>query len=476
MTETSSASPPTTAATSPGGAGIAVRMMPLLLLVVCGVQFLDAMDIASMAPALPRVQEDLAMTPSSLQWVVSAYALGFGGFLMLGGRLADMYNRKRLLIGWLGLFVVASLAGGFAGDGLVLVIARLVKGVAAGITAPVAMAVLLDVFREEKARNKALGTFLAVASSGFTLGLVFGGLLASLSWRLVLFLPAVVGLAIAVLASKVVPATRTGRVRGRMDVLGAVTVTGGAVALVYGLSRAATDGWNDGGTIASLVAAVVLFPVFVMVERRHPAPLLPLSIFKRPQLTRANIGMLFFGAYVGFQFVLTLFLQNELHWSPLETGLSFVVGGTLTALTARYGAALVTKFGAWPVASVGLAMLTVTYVAWVLLIGHVDALYLLPLHNVLGGLAFSAAYPALNIAAVGQAREDEQGLAAGLFNASTQVGNGIVIAATATAFALASGGGLAGYRAGLWTVAIVTAAVLVAALAGAVKYRKPAAA
>ena len=415
------------------------------------------------------------MTPAALQWVVSAYALGFGGFLMLGGRLADMYNRKRLLVGWLGLFVVASFAGGIVDDGTVLVIARLLKGVAAGITAPVAMAVLLDVFREEKARNKALGTFLAVASSGYALGMVLGGLLASLSWRLTMFLPAAIGLVIAVLAAMVVPSRRTAQTRGRMDVLGAVTVTAGAIALVYGLSRAATSGWGDGGTIAALAAAVVLFPVFVAVERRHPAPLLPLSIFKRPQLTRANVGMLFFGAYVGFQFLLTLFFQNELHWSPLETGLSFLVGGTLTAVTARYGAALVTRYGAWPVAAVGLAMLTVTYVAWLLLIGHVDTLFLLPINNVLAGLAFSAVYPALNIAAVGHAREDEQGLAAGLFNASTQVGNGIVIAATATVFALAANSGLAGYRAGLWVVTGVTAAVLLVALAGAVKYRKPAA-
>jgi MFS family permease len=472
MTEASSTSPPASRVASAATASPVVKSLPLLLLVVCAVQFLDAMDIASMGPALPLVQEDLGMSASSLQWVVSAYALGFGGFLLLGGRLADLFNRKRLLIGWLLVFVVASCVGGFADNGLVLVIARLLKGVSAGITAPAAMAILLDSFRDEKSRNRALGTFLAVASAGYSLGLLLGGLMAGVSWRLILFLPAVAGLLVALLAASVVPGQQQDARRGSIDVLGAVTVTAGAISLVYGLSRAATHGWGDSITLGALVVAALLFPLFAVVERKHPAPLVPLAIFTRPQLTRANVCMLFFGAYVSFQFVLTLYYQDELGWSPLQAGLAFLLGGVLTAATARYGAALVTKYGAWPVAAVGLVMLSVGYLGWVLLMGHVDPLVTLFAQQLLGGFGFAAVYPALNIAAVGSAGADEQGLASGLFNAGAQIGNGIVIAITATVFSLTTGGGLVPYRAGLWTVTAITLAVTLVALAGAARHRQ----
>ncbi|WP_331741571.1 MFS transporter (plasmid) [Streptomyces sp. NBC_00726] len=477
MTETStSASPPVPGEGEAAAAAPAVKSLPLLLLVVCAVQFLDAMDIASMGPALPLVQDDLGMSASSLQWVVSAYALGFGGFLLLGGRLADLFNRKKLLIGWLMVFVVASCLGGLAENGPVLVIARLLKGVSAGITAPAAMAILLNAFRDEQARNRALGTFLAVASAGYSLGLLLGGLMAGVDWRLILFLPAAVGLLVALLAWSVVPGQQAGGRRGKLDVFGSVTVTAGAVALVYGLSRAASHGWGDALTIGALVAAAILFPLFLVIERSHPEPLVPLAIFTRPQLSRANLCMLFFGAYVSFQFVLTLYYQDELGWSPLEAGLAFLLGGVLTAGTARYGAALVTKYGAWPVATGGLIMLSIGYLGWSLLIGNVDPLVTLIAQQLLGGLGFAAVYPALNIAAVGSAGPDEQGLASGLFNAGAQIGNGVVIAITATVFSLASSTGLAPYRAGLWTVTAITLVVTLVALLGAARYRQKTAA
>lgn len=473
MTEASPTSPPIARAVTPPAP--VVKSLPLLLLVVCAVQFLDAMDIASMGPALPLVQADLGMTTSALQWVVSAYALGFGGFLLLGGRLADLYNRKKLLIGWLAVFVVASILGGIADDGVVLVVARLLKGVSAGITAPAAMAILLDAFRDEQSRNRALGTFLAVASAGYSLGLILGGLMAGVSWRLVLFAPAVAGLLVALLAASVVPSQQEKGKSGSLDILGAVTVTAGAVALVYGLSRAASDGWGDAQTIGSLIAAAVLFPLFALVESRHPAPLVPLAVFRKGQLTRSLVAMLFFGAYVSFQFVLTLYYQEQLHWTPLEAGLAFLLGGVLTAGTARYGAALVTKYGAWPVATGGLILLSIGYLGWVLLMGQVDPLITLFAQQLLGGLGFAAVYPALNIAAVGTASPDEQGLVSGLFNAGAQIGNGVVIALTATVFSLSTGG-IAPYRAGLWTVTAITLAVTLVALAGAARYRQKASA
>ncbi|MDH2428360.1 MFS transporter [Sphaerisporangium sp. TRM90804] len=476
MTETSSSSARATdvqgRVSPPTNVG-RIRNASLLLAVVCAVQFLDAMDIASMGPALPLVQQELGMSPDTLQWVVSAYALGFGGFLLLGGRLADIFGRKKLLIGWLAVFVVASFIGGLTDGGFVLVLARLAKGISAGFTAPVAMAILLDAFRDPQSRNKALGTFLAIVSAGYSLGLVLGGLLSGISWRLVLFLPAVVGIIVAVMAMVAVPADRPREGgRPRVDILGSITVTAGAIALVYAVSRASVSGWGDSLTLGSLGAAVVLLLAFVMVERVHPTPLVPLSIFSRPQLSRANVCMLMFGAYVAFQFVLTLYYQNVLGWSPFQAGLAFLLGGVLTAATARYGAAAVTKYGAWPVATAGLLMLAVGYLGWVLLIGHVNPLVILVAQQLLGGIGFAAAYPALNIAAVGSAKEDEQGLASGLFNASSQIGTGVVIALTATLLGLNADAGLGGYRAGLWTVTAITVAITLLAAGGIARYSR----
>ncbi|MEV0282332.1 MFS transporter [Streptomyces sp. NPDC050610] len=445
----------------------------LLLAVVCAVQFLDAMDIASMGPALPVIQHDLGMSAGALQRVVSAYSLAFGGFLLLGGRLADLFGRKKLLLGWLAVFVIASITGGLTDNGTVLVIARLLKGVSAGFTAPVALAILLDVFRGEHERNRALGVFLAIASAGYSLGLVFGGLLADINWRLVLFLPALTGLLVIALAVATVPADRPRQgERGRVDVLGAVAVTGGVVALAYGVSHASTDGWTTPVTITTLAAAIVLLVLFVLIERAHKAPLVPLVIFTRPQLSRANICMLFFGAYVGFQFVLTLYYQNTLGWSPLQAGLAFLLGGVLTATAARGGAATVTRYGAWPVATAGLLLLTVGYLGWALLIGHLSPILLLLAQQLLGGIGFAGAYPALSIAAVGQAGESEQGLASGLFNTSSQIGAGLVIAITASALTLTGGSGLDSYRAGLWTLTIINALVTITAAMGIARYRR----
>lgn len=470
MTETSTSS---ASALDPSGTGVdaatggRARKVALLLFVVCAAQFLDAMDIATMGPALPQIQRELGMTPDALQWVVSAYTLGFGSTLLLGGRLADLFDRRKLLIGWLSVFAIASLAGGLADGTDVLVVARLVKGVSAGFTAPVAMAILLDAFRDEKARNRALGTFLAITTVGYSLGLVLGGVLAGVTWRLVLFLPAAAAVIVVALAIVAVPGgSARQQNRQRIDVVGAVLVTGGAIALVYGISRAAAVGWADITVIGPLVAAAALLAVFVLVERAHPNPLIPLAIFTRPQLVRANLCILMFGAYVGFQFVLTLYYQDQLDWSPLQAGLAFLLGAVLTGATARYAAVAVTRYGSWPVATLGLLTLGVGYLTWALLIGNTSTMLILLVQQVLGGIGFAAAYTALNIAAVGGARQDEQGLAAGLFNAASQIGAGIVLAAITTAFTANADGGLGSYRAGLWTITAVSTAITLLAATG----------
>jgi MFS family permease len=444
-----------------GTRSTAPRTARLALMLVCAVQFLDAMDIASMGPALPRIQADLGMSPSALQWVVSAYVLGFGGFVLLGGRLADLLRRRRLLIAWLVVFAAASLLGGLAESGAVLIGARLLKGISAAFTAPAALAILLATYREGEERNRALGIYLMTASVGFLLGLVGGGALATLSWRLTLFLPAGLACVIAVLVRLVIAPDRPpAESRPRADVLGAVSVTAGLLALVFGVSRAAESGWLAPLTLGSLVAGAVLIGVFVVVERTVRAPLVPLGIFARPQLAAANVCMLFQGSYVGFQFVATLYYQSRLGWSALEAGLAFVLGGAIVALAASRFAELAGRRGTWPVATWGLGLQALSYVWFALALGHVAAVPLVIVQQTLGGLGFAAAYPALNIAAVSSAGEREQGLASGIFIASAQVGSGLVVGVTAAVFASFSGDGLDRYRGGLWLIIGITTAVL----------------
>jgi MFS family permease len=467
--------PPSTAAERGTAAARPVQRAGLALLVVCAVQFLDAMDIASMGPALPKIQAELHMPTAELQWVVSGYVLGFGGFVLLGGRLADLLRRRRLLITWLVIFAAASLLGGLADSGGLLVGARVLKGVSAAFTAPAALAILLDTYRAGERRNSALGVYLMTASVGFLLGLVAGGALATVTWRLTLFLPAGLACLIAVLARMVIPADRPrAGVRGRPDVAGAVTVTAGLLALVFGVTRAAASGWLAPLTLGSLVAGALLLAAFIMIERTVAAPLVPLGIFTRPQLAAANVCMLFQGCYVGFQFIATLYYQDRLGWSPLEAGLAFVIGGVITAVAARWFAGLAGRRGSWPVATWGLGLQALSYLWYVLALGHVNVIVLLVVQQVIGGAGFAAAYPALNIAAVSSAAQDEQGLASGIFIASVQAGSGLVAGATGAVLASFADPGLGGYRAGLWLVIAITTAVSVLAAWSWTQHHQPA--
>ncbi|WP_165556022.1 MFS transporter [Kribbella pittospori] len=442
------------------------------MFIVCAVQFLDAMDIASMGPALPKIQSDLGMSPSALQWVVSAYVLGFGGFLLLGGRLADFLERRRLLVTWLVIFAIASIAGGLVTAGEPLVGARLLKGVSAAFTAPTALAILLDTYRDERDRNRALGHYLAIASIGFVLGLVAGGFLATASWRLTMFMPALIALVVAIMARAVIVPGQRGERQQRPDLPGAVTVTLGLLATVFAVSRAADSGWVAPLTIGAALAGVLLIAAFIMIERTVRAPLIPLGIFARPQLAAANTCMLFQGSYVAFQFVSTLYYQDRLGWSPWQAGAAFVIGGLIVGVAARRFADVVSRRGAWPLATVGLALQAVSYVWFVIGLGHVSIYPLLVVQQILGGVGFAAAYPAMNITAVASAAPDEQGLASGIFIAASQIGIGLVVGVTATVLTYASNAEVGGYRAGLWFVIGVTAAITLLAATTAVKHRR----
>ncbi|MBV9450816.1 MAG: MFS transporter [Streptosporangiaceae bacterium] len=461
-------------AASPGSPRRTVANTHLLLVLLCAVQFIDSFDIASMAPALPKIQHDLGMTPNTLQWVVTAYVLGYGGLLLLGGRLADLFNRKRLLIIALVIFTIASVVGGVATTGDMLIGARLAKGITAAFTAPASLAVLLHTYDDEDERNKALGTYGSIAAIGFVFGLVLGGLLSSVTWRLVLFVPAALALLVSIMGAYVIPGAdhRTGAGRQPVDVVGAVTVTVALLALVFGVSRASTSGWGDGLVVASLVVAFVLTIVFLLVERLVKSPLVPLGIFARPGLAPANsVAFLFQGSYVAWQFLATLYLQNLQHWAPVYVGLVMSPGGIIMMFTARRWAGYVGKVGAWRLNSVGILLIGLGYLWTLLAFGHVSAALLFVLAQVILGTGYSISYPASNITAVSGARMNEQGLASGLFFAAFQVGSGVILGIVASVYTAHTNAhySLAGFRPAFTAVVAVGALALLICLVQAAR-------
>lgn len=466
MSNTLGAAPPTPAA------GIFSRAT-LLLIILCGVQFLDAWDISSMAPALPQIQSDLGMSAGSLQWVVTAYVLGYGGFLLLGGRLADLLDRKKLLLWALFIFAAASLIGGLTSSETVLLATRLLKGVSAAFTAPASLAILLGAYSDEEARHRALGIYLTVSSVGFTSGLILGGALSVGSWRLVLLVPAALASLLLLGVGATIPRT-TARASTRLrdvDLLGALTVTGGVIALVYAVSRAPEEGWDDTTTVVALIAAVALLVVFLLIQRTRTSPLVPLGIFRRRDLARGNIAIfLIQGSYVGWQFISTLYLQNEHSWSPVEVGLVFAPGGLAVLLTAQFWAGRVIRLGPWIIGTAG-AVLMVAGTAWTLTLGNVDSLWVFIVASAVMGLGYTMSYVAANISAVAGATEEEHGLASGLFIASFQIGSGVILGVVSSAFGTHALAELSDYRAGIIAAVVVSTLALLVYAHGLVSTR-----
>ena len=441
-----------------------------MLLILCGALFLDALDVSMIGVALPSIRSDLGMSTSSLQWVVSSYVLGYGGFLLLGGRAADLLGRRRMFLISLGVFVVASGLGGLANDGNLLIATRFVKGVAAAFTAPAGLSIITTSFREGSARNKALSVYTATGAAGFSLGLVFGGLLTEVDWRWVAILPAPLALAVLLGAIKLVPASPIpARLAGQsFDLAGAVSVTAAMLLLVFTVVEAPDAGWGSVRTIGSLVGAGALLAAFAAIERRSASPLVRLGILRSGSLVRANIGaMALLGGWFGFQFMATLYMQELRGWSPLETGLAIFPGGFLVAVLAPRIAPLVGRFGVAPLTLTGLTLSAVGYGLF-LPIG-LDSRYALAILPtvILGGLGFALAYGPLNIAATNGIAPEEQGLAGGLVNTSFQFGGALVLAvATAVMAANAGTDGSAQARLDGFQAAIVVSVIVAALGAG----------
>jgi EmrB/QacA subfamily drug resistance transporter len=442
------------------------------LLVLCGALFLDALDVSMTGVALPSIRADLGMSTSSLQWVVSAYVLGYGGFLLLGGRAADLLGRRRMFLISLGVFVVASALGGLANDGTLLVITRFIKGVSAGFTAPAGLSIITTSFAEGPARNKALSIYTATGATGFSLGLVFSGLLTEIGWRWVFLFPAPLALLVLLAAIRLVPEDRAAeRPARRFDIAGAVGVTAGMLILVFTLVEAPDAGWTSARTLAGFAAAAAILAAFVAHERRVEAPLVRLGILRSGPLVRANLAaMALIGGWFGFQFIVTLYMQQVRGWSALETGLAIFPGGLLVALLAPRMAPLVERFGVSRLIGAGLASAGLGYALFLpigLDSGYVAAM--LPTF-LLTGLGFGLAYGPLNIAATNGVAPEEQGLAGGLVNTSFQFGGALVLAvATAVNNASAGSGGspdalMDGFHAAI-VVSLVVAALGVAVTA-----------
>src|SRR3984957_14867719 len=450
-----------------------------ILIVLCGALFLDGLDVSMVGVALPDIRTALGLFTSSLQWVVSGYVLGYGGLLLLGGRAADLLGRRRVFLAALAVFAVASLFGGLVSSPELLIGARFIKGIAAAFTAPAGLSLLTTTFREGPMRNRAISIYSAFGASGFSLGLVLSGLLTEVSWRLTLLVPAPVALLTLIAAMRFIPRSsddgeRANRRNRKFDIPGAITVTGAMLLLVYTVVAAQQAGWGSARTIGSFAAVVVALAGFVVIERRSADPLVPLGIFRSGALTRANIGaMTLFGSYVSFQFLVTQYLQSLAGWSALSTALAFLPAGVVVAILSTRMTAIIGRFGPARVTVLAFIALVAGYVVFLRVGVSPDYPSVILPAVMLIGVAFGLGFSALSLAATAGIPDDEQGLAASLFQTSFQ-GGGAIVLAIVTAVIEAGGASqittaqatLGAYRPALAVITAISALGALTALSG----------
>ena len=408
----------------------------LTLAVVGAAFFMTILDVAIVTVAIPSIQTDLNIEESTVQWTLIAYAITFGGFLLLGGRMSDLIGRRIVFIGGLVLFTLASLTCGLAWSAGVLIVARAVQGLGAAIISPAALSIVTTTFNEGAERNKALGIWGALGGSGAAAGVILGGVLTKyLGWEWIFFVNVPVGALVLALTRPLVPESHADLGHRRFDVTGAVTVTGGLALLVYAVSKAPDVGWATGRTLGLLAVAAGLLAAFVVWELRTRAPLVPFGIFRIRTLTGANVVGLLLGAviYANF-FILTLYVQQVLGWSALRTGLTFLATAGTAVIWAGVAQALVTKVGPRPITTLGLAIVAVTVLGYTRL--PVDGHYwpdLLPLYLTFAvGMVFG--FVPVTIAAFIGVPHEQAGLASGLMNTTQQIGGAIGVAIAATIF------------------------------------------
>jgi EmrB/QacA subfamily drug resistance transporter len=392
--------------------------------------FMTVIDLTIVNVSLPTIGRDLHFSETSLQWVVTAYALTFGGFLLLGGRAADLLGRRRILMVGLGLFSAASLGAALATGAGFMIGARGVQGIGAAIMLPAALSIVMNMFGEGAERNKALGIWGALGAGGATVGVIAGGLLTRYAgWQFIFYLNVPIGAAALLLAPRIVPESRLDAVRRKFDVAGALAGTGGLLLLVDAIAQAPQYGWGATRTIAGLTAAAALLAAFVVIERRVADPILPLSIFRLRTLAGANIaGLLLGGSFYAFIFVGTLYMQQVLHYSALQTGLAWLAASLTSIALAGLSQALVTRGGTKIVMGAGMTMIGAgaIWATQVPVHGHFLANLAGPM--VVAGMGTAFAFIPISIAALAGVKEQQAGLASGLLNTSQQLGGAIGIA------------------------------------------------
>ena len=389
-----------------------------------------ALDFSIVNVALPTIQHDLGFTTQNLQWIVSAYSLTFGGFLLLGGRIGDLFGRRRLFLVGLVLFAFASFMGGIAQSALWLILARATQGLGAAIISPTSFSLITTTFHEGPARNKALGVVGAVASSGFAAGAVLSGLLtAGPGWRWIFFVNVPVAIAAVLLTPLLLKETEKKQGQKQIDVLGALTSTLGLVALVYALAQGGQVGWGSAQTLLLLVVALVLLVTFVFLETRVNVPLIRLGIFRLRTLTGANvISFLAQGAFAAMAFIVTLYMQQVLGYTPITTGIAFLPMAIVFIVVSNGVSWFVPRVGVRRLLIVGMFVMT----GGLLLLTHisVENTYWTTLFPgmLVVSLGIGPSFTVMAIAATSGVSDHEQGLAFGLLNTTEQIGSGVVLA------------------------------------------------
>jgi EmrB/QacA subfamily drug resistance transporter len=407
----------------------------LILALTCAAQFMVVLDIAIVNVALPAIERDLGISQDTLQWVVIAYGLLLGGFLLLGGRLGDLLGRRRVFLAGLVLFSISSLLAGLAGSAELLIAARAAQGFGAALVAPSALSILAVTFSEGRERNWALGIFGAVGGSSASVGVIASGLLTDgPGWRWIFFINVPIGILLVLLAARSLPADRPVTGSRRFDALGATTVTGGLLLLVYGLNRGVEDGWTSATTLAVFMSSALLLALFVRVEATSREPLVPFVALKNRTMVAADLAaFLLFGAFFSFIFLASLLMQQLLLYSPTETGVAWLATSVTAFLAAGItGARLVSSFGVrrllvfgLSLAAVGLALLTQVSP------GANYADDLLPA-LLLMGIAIGLSAPSVQIGALTGVAGRMVGLASGLVETMREIGGAVGIAAVST--------------------------------------------
>ena len=406
----------------------------IVLVLVCIAQFMVILDATIVNVALPSIQTDLDMSDANLQWIVNAYALLFGGFLLLGGRAGDLIGRKRVFLAGVVVFTLASLVCGLAQNDTWLILARGVQGLGAALVSPAALSILTTTFKEGRERTRAMGVWAAIAVGGGAVGLLLGGILTdALSWPWIFFVNVPVGVVAFVLSLRLVPESKDEEAHRSSDLAGAVTVTGGLIALVYGIVRSSQAGWGSVEVIGFMVLAAVLLVAFVVIEQRSAEPLVRLSIFAVRTVRGANVAMFLVacGLFAMF-FFNTLYLQRVLGYSALEAGLAFLPFTAGIIIGAGLSQALLPRLGAREVPLLGLMLAIAGLLLFLRLTPDGDYLTDLLPGIMLASIGMGLVFVPVTLIATSGIPDGDAGLASGLFNTSQQIGGALGLAVLST--------------------------------------------